>query len=114
MWRTFEDFNKKQKEAAKDAAAATQEAVKNAAGAIVRLPNTRVIDVHERCANAANGGPDCQTAAVNACRAKGFSTGQAVDVSTSDKCATTMWLAGQSPAACNMQPETVVTRALCQ
>jgi hypothetical protein len=112
----LDEYNKKQSEAAKAAAVAAQEAVKNAATAIVRLPNTRVIEARERCATAANGAPDCQAAAVAACRAKGFNTGQPADVSSSETCATTMWLSGQSrdQAPCQVRTEAIVTRAVCQ
>ena len=49
-------MGKTSKEAAKGAATATQEAMKNAvdvskdaAGVVVRLPNTRLIEMRERC-----------------------------------------------------------------
>ena len=51
------DFNARANQAAKDAAVASQEAMKKAADAakeaataVVRLPNTRVIEVREKCA----------------------------------------------------------------
>jgi len=110
--KQFDAYSKQQNDAMKSAA----EATKNAAVAIWNLPKTRVIEVHETCAKAANGAPDCQEAAVNACKAKGFSTGQPADVSSSEKCTTTMWLSGQSrdQAPCRVETETVVTRAVCQ
>jgi hypothetical protein len=117
----FDDLNKKQAESAKEAAAATQEAMKNAAEAtknaataVVRLPNTRVIEVHEACAAAANGAPDCQVAATKACRGKGFETGQPLDVRTADKCPASLWISGQAPAPGQCSVETVVLRAVCQ
>jgi hypothetical protein len=117
----FDDMNKKQNDAAKEAAAATQdamknaaEATKNAATAVVRLPNTRVIEIRENCAAAANGAPDCQAAATKACRGKGFETGQALDVRTADKCPASLWISGQGPAEGQCPVETVVLRAVCQ
>ena len=117
----FDDLNKKQAEFAKEAATATQEAMKNAAEAtknaataVVRLPNTRVIEIRENCAAAANGAPDCQAAATNACRGKGFETGQPLDVRTADKCPASLWISGQVPAAGQCPVETVVLRAVCQ
>ena len=62
------------------------EATKNAATAIVRLPNTRVIQVSEVCARAPNGGSDCAAAAANGCRAKGFNGGTPLDVRTASHC----------------------------
>src|SRR5271154_6162819 len=89
----FEDLNKKQSEAAKESAAKTQEAMKNAAqatkdaaSAMVRLPNTYVVELHDRCPMAANGAPDCQTTATTACNAKGFTTGKPADVQSSQQC----------------------------
>ena len=106
----------------KDAAAVTQGAVKgaldvskDAAGAIVRLPNTRVVEVHERCATAPNGAPDCGAAATAACRSKGFATGTPLDVRTAEKCDTTQALQqGQRPGKAECPIESVITRAMCQ
>jgi hypothetical protein len=108
------DFNKTSVDAAKDAASATQQAMKNAADAIVRLPAARVIEMHEVCALAGNGAPDCQAAAVNACRGKGFNTGQPVDIRTAEKCTTSLWVSGQNPTSNDCPVETVVLRASCQ
>ncbi len=127
------------KEAAKDAAAVTQnamhgavevtkgaaataqdaiksavEATKNAATAIVKLPETRLVDVHERCEKAPNGGPDCEAAAAAGCRAKGFAGGRPLDVRSTEKCDTTSLQGGQVPDQSECPVETVVTRAACQ
>jgi len=109
-------------DASKDAAAVTQGAVKgaldaskDAAGAIVRLPNTRVVEVHERCAPAPNGAPDCGAAATIACRSKGFATGRPLDVRTAEKCDTTQALQqGQRLGKGECPIESVITRAMCQ
>lgn len=117
----LDEMNKQQADAAKQAAVATQEAMKNAADAtkkaataVVRWPNTRVIEISEACAAAGNGAPDCETAATKACRGKGFQTGQPVDVRTADKCPASLWISGQVPAAGQCPTETVVLRAVCQ
>jgi hypothetical protein len=73
-----------------------------------------VIETHETCATAANGAPDCQKAATKACAGKGFAGGRPVDVSSSEKCAATMWLAGEPRTAGPCPTETVVIRAVCQ
>ncbi|HML07888.1 MAG TPA: hypothetical protein VK430_07140 [Xanthobacteraceae bacterium] len=114
--RKLEDFNKTQNNAAKEAMKNAAEATKDAATVIVRLPATRMIEVHERCATAPNGAPDCQETATSACRGKGFASGRPLDVSSSEKCATTMWLSGQSqtPGQCPLETETIVLRAVCQ
>jgi hypothetical protein len=104
-------------QAAKDAEAATREAMKNAAEAataVARLPNTRVIEVRERCAAAANGAPDCRAAATGICRGKGFKTGQALDIQSAQKCPASVWLSGRAPREGECALETIVTRAVCQ
>jgi hypothetical protein len=110
----LDDFNKGQRAAAKEAVKNAAEATKDAATAIVRLPGTRAIEVHQACPNAPNGAPDCQEAAVNACRGKGFNTGKPLDVSSSEKCVATMWLANQKQGECHVETEAILARALCQ
>ena len=117
----FEDLGKTSKEAAKGAATATQEAVKNAvdvskdaAGVVVRLPNTRLIEMRERCDKAPNGAPDCAAAVANGCRAKGFTGGKLLEVSSAINCPTPTALAQQKPEQVECPVETVVTRAVCQ
>jgi len=117
----FDDFNKKQTDTAKDAAAVTGDAVKNAAqaakdaaAAVVRLPNMRAVDVRERCDSAANGAPDCDPAAANACRKKGFSDGKPIDVSTSRECSATVGTQGQPTVAAGCKDVATVLRAICQ
>ena len=128
----FVDINKKSNAAAKSAAVATGEAVKSAATtttqavtsaatatkdaatAIVRLPATGVIEAHERCAVAPNGAPDCQVAATNACRAKGYAKGQQLDIRSSQVCPPKVLLSGREPEEGECRDETVVLRALCQ
>ena len=128
----FVDINKKSNDAAKNAAIATQQAVKNAAAttqqavtsaatatkdaatAIVRLPATTVLEAHERCALAPNGAPDCQAAATNACRAKGYAKGQPLDIRSSQICPPKVVLSGREPEEGECKDETVVLRAFCQ
>jgi hypothetical protein len=116
-----ENLNQKSTDAVKGAASATQdamkstaEATKGAASTLLRLPNTRLIEIRERCAPAPNGAPDCQTAAANACRGKGFSTGQPLDVVSAEKCPPAALLSTQRPGELDCPIETVVSRAVCQ
>ncbi|MGD0334114.1 MAG: hypothetical protein ABSA90_12805 [Xanthobacteraceae bacterium] len=116
-----EDLGKTSNEAAKGAATATQQAMKNAvdvskdaASAVVRLPNTRLIEMRERCDKAPNGAPDCAAAAANGCRAKGFTGGTSLDVTTAENCPAPTLLSRQEPAKGECPVETVVTRAVCQ
>jgi len=116
-----QDAMKSAVEATKGAAATAQdamknamEATKNAATAIVRLPNTRVVEVREPCARAPNGAPDCEAAAANGCRGKGFASGHPLDVRTAEHCDTTALQNGRPPRPGECPIETVVTRAVCQ
>jgi len=110
----IDDFNKKSAEAAKDAVTATQQAMKNAADAMVKSATTKVIEIHEPCAVAGNGAADCASAAVNACKGKGFSDGKPLDVRTAEKCNASLWLQAQRPANAECPVEIVVLRAACQ
>jgi hypothetical protein len=100
--------------AAADAMKGAVEVTKNAATAIVRLPNTRVVELHETCARAPNGGADCASAAANGCRTKGFSGGNPLDTRTAEKCdPKPPPQPGQMPGL-RCASETVVIRAVCQ
>jgi hypothetical protein len=112
----LDDFNKKSAEAAKDAATATQQAMKNAADAMVKSTTSKVIEIHAPCAIAGNGAADCASAAANACKGKGFSDGAPLDVRTAEKCNASLWLQGQGqrPANAECPVETMVLRAACQ
>jgi hypothetical protein len=117
----FDDLNKTSSDAAQSAATATQEAMKNAAAAtkdaaaaIARLPGTRVLEVRQRCANAANGAPDCQTAATEACRIKGFGAGKPLDIRSSESCPLSVYRSGRTPVEGECPEETVLLRAVCQ
>jgi hypothetical protein len=110
----LDDFNKKSAEAAKGAATATQQAMKNAADAVVKSATSKVIEVQEPCAIAGNGAADCASAAVSACKAKGFADGQPLDVRTAEKCNASLWLQGQRQPTSACPVETVVLRAACQ
>jgi hypothetical protein len=104
----------------RQAANATQDAMRNAAQAtrdaanvLVRLPRARVLEVHERCSLAPNGAPDCRSAASNVCRAKGFTNGNPVNVQSSENCPPAVWMSGRVPSAGECPQETVVLLAAC-
>jgi hypothetical protein len=99
---------------ATDAMKNAVEATKNAADAIARLPGTRVVDVHETCAKAANGASDCAAAAANGCRGKGYSGGSPLDVRSAEKCGPKPPQGGNHSAPVACANETVVMRAVCQ
>ena len=118
---SIDDVNRTSREAATGAVVATgdamksaAEATKGAATAIVRLPGTRVIEMHARCEPAANGAPNCPAAADAACRAKGFSTGRPLDVSTAQACPPATLRTARVPVDDECPIESVVLRAVCQ
>jgi hypothetical protein len=117
----LDDYNKKQGEAAKEASTATEQALKDAAQAtkdaataVVKLPTTRVFEMHERCQKAGNGAPDCETTANNVCRTKGFGTGKPLDVSTAQECPARVMLSGRQPVEGECPDVTMLLRAICQ
>jgi len=117
----FEDLTKHSNGPANGAATATQDALQNAAEAtkkaataLFRLPGTRVVEVRQRCDIAPNGAPDCRTAAANACRGKGFTGGNPIDVQSSENCPPSVWMSGREPAARECPEETVVLMAACR
>ena len=99
---------------ATDAMKGAVEVTKNAASAIVRLPGTRVVDIHETCAKAPNGASDCGVAAATGCRAKGFSGGTPLDVRTAQKCDAAPGQSSHVASAVACTSEAVVIRAVCQ
>jgi hypothetical protein len=117
----LDDYNKQQNQAAKETSAATEQAfkdaaqaTKDAATAVVKLPITRVFEFHDRCQVAGNGAPDCQTTATNACRTKGFDSGQPLDISTSQECPARVVLSGRPPVEGECKDVTVILRAVCR
>jgi hypothetical protein len=116
-----DDLNKQQPGgAANSPAAAAQDVLKNAAEAtkkaataIVRLPAARFIEVHQPCAVAPNGAPDCRSAAANVCRSKGFTDGHPVNVQSSQDCPPAVWMSGREPTPGECPEETVVLMAAC-
>ena len=92
----------------------TRDIAKDATGAVMGLPNARIVTVRECCAAAQNGAPDCQAAAAAACRGKGFQTGESVDTQSEHKCPAQVLLKGRAPNDAECSTEIFVTRAVCQ
>lgn len=103
-WR---ELNQRTEKAAKEAAAAQKEA----ADALKNLANTRLIEGRQVCETAPNGSPDCQAAAENICKGKGFATGKSADITTSRRCSARALLQ-RDESEC--RTETVVIKAACQ
>lgn len=107
--RKFDNFGHEAGVAAKT----TAEGAKDAADAVARIPNARVIRGHEKCRNAPNGAPDCVAVAVAMCKAKGFDSGKSVDMTTAEVCPSKVLLSGRSSGP-ECRTETFVSRVLCQ
>jgi hypothetical protein len=99
---------------AKDVAKDAVGTAKEAAGALIGLPNARIVAGRERCAAAPNGAPDCRAAADTACRAKGFTAGKGLDTQSTQSCPPRVWLSGRPPRDGDCRLETYLTRAVCQ
>jgi hypothetical protein len=95
------------------AAKTTVDSAKDAADAVGRFSNARVVAGHQKCQIAPNGAPDCIAAAYAICQAKGYNTGKSLDMTTAEVCPPQVYLAGRSSGA-DCQIETFVSRALCQ
>jgi hypothetical protein len=99
--------------AASDAAKGAGNVVTDTAGAVARLPSTRVIAERATCPVAPNGAPDCRLAAETICRSHGFASGSSVDFQTVEKCPpVALNRPDNEPQVCVI--ESYVTRALCR
>jgi hypothetical protein len=107
--KNIENFGREAGSAAKSTAAGA----KDAADAVARIPTARVVTGHAVCVKAPNGAPDCVTAAVTMCKAKGFESGKSMDMTTALVCPPKVLLSGRSSGP-ECHDETFVSRALCQ
>lgn len=95
-------------------AKSTASGAKDTIDAVARIPNARAVNGHERCTNAPNGAPDCVAAANAICKAKGFSAGKSLDMTTAENCPSRVLLSGRQGTPGECATETFVSRALCQ
>src|SRR5665647_2755318 len=107
--KKFENFGHEAGVAAKSTAAGA----KDAADAVARIPQARVIAGHEKCRIAPNGAPDCVSAANAMCKANGFDSGKSLDMTTAEVCPPKVLMSGRSSGA-ECRDETFVSRVLCQ
>ena len=61
-----------------------------------------------------NGAPDCNVAAAQLRKGKGFKTGKSLDIETAEKCSAKVYLSGRTGAPGECRTENFVTRAICQ
>lgn len=95
--KTLEDFNAK---------------TKSATDGLTKMQS--VTTGRAACPVAANGAPDCNTAAETLCKAKGFANGKSLDIETAEKCSARVYISGRTGAPGECRTENFVTRALCQ
>lgn len=113
---TFKDAGKEVEnfgDKAGDTARTTVSGARSAADAVVRIPGTRVISGHQKCAIAPNGAPDCNAAADAMCKANGLVSGTSLDMTTAEVCPPETYLAGRRTGP-GCTTDTFVSRALCQ
>lgn len=113
---TFKDAGRQVEDFSHDASVAartTASGAKDAADVVARIPNTRVVSGHEKCLTAPNGAPDCRAAADAVCKAKGFSSGKSLDMTTAEVCPPKVYMSGRTKAS-DCTSENFVSSALCQ
>ena len=96
------------------AAKSTADAAKDAADAVVKLPNAKVVRGHQNCVAAPNGAPDCIAAATALCKASGFGTGKSIDITSAEECPTQVMLGRRAAEPGECRTVNFVSRALCQ
>lgn len=108
-----EEFGREAGDAASRTVTNAKDAAKGAADAVTSISAPRFVSGHEKCRLAANGAPDCGSAADAVCRTKGFKSGSSIDMTTAEVCPPKVWLAGQNTGP-SCHTETFVSRALCR
>jgi hypothetical protein len=106
--KQVDNFNREAGMAAKTTAGAAVDA----ADAVAKLPNTRVVSGRQNCPVADNGAPDCGVAANKLCQAKGMKSGSSLEVTSARDCPTRALIEREARAQC--RDVTFVTRAMCR
>jgi hypothetical protein len=97
--QTLEDFNTRAKDAGDN---------------LSRLSNRKVVAGRAKCPVAANGAPDCKSAANKLCTEKGFKEGQSLDSDSAESCSASVLLSGKNADTRDCHVENFVIRAICQ
>lgn len=87
---------------------------RDAGDALVRLTKFPGVTGREKCPVAANGAPDCKTAADKLCQGKGFKEGKSLETDSTRNCSPLALLSGRKPDENKCRTDNFVTRALCQ
>jgi hypothetical protein len=113
---TWQGMGRQAEKLSHEATAAAQSSVekaKEAADAVGRVRNTTVVAGNEKCTVAPNGAPNCVAAATAMCKAKGFGSGQSLEMTAAEECPPKVYLSGRSSGS-ECTSYTFVSRALCQ
>jgi hypothetical protein len=93
----------------------TKNAVKGAGDALSRLTKTgAMVSGRTACPAAADGTPDCKSAADQLCKAKGYGEGKSLNTDSAEKCSAKVLIPGRKRKADDCRTDTYVTTALCQ
>jgi hypothetical protein len=95
--------------------ARTRDAVKDAGDALSRLTKTgAMVSGRAMCPAAADGTPDCKTAADQLCKTKGYGEGKSLNTDSAEKCSAKVLIPGRQRKPDDCRTDTYVTTALCQ
>lgn len=87
---------------------------KDATDSLTRLSKGKVVAGRVKCPVAANGAPDCKSAAAKLCTDKGYKDGQSLDSDSAESCPANVLLSGKKEDIGECRVENFVIRALCQ
>jgi hypothetical protein len=87
---------------------------KSATDNLSRFSGRQVVAGRVKCPVAANGAPDCKSAADKLCTDKGFKEGQSLDSDSAESCSASVLLSGKKTDTEDCRIENFVIRALCQ
>jgi hypothetical protein len=93
----------------------TKDAVKGAGDTLSRLTKTgAMVSGRTACPAAADGTPDCKSAADQLCKAKGYGEGKSLNTDSAEKCSAKVLIPGRQRKPDDCHTDTYVTTALCQ
>ncbi|MEW6641531.1 MAG: hypothetical protein AB1586_13570 [Pseudomonadota bacterium] len=87
---------------------------KDATDSLTRFSKGKVVAGRVKCPTAANGAPDCKSAAARLCTDKGYKDGQSLDSDSAESCPANVLLSGKKEDLGECRVENFVIRALCQ
>ena len=89
--------------------------MKGAGDALSRLTKTgAMVSGRSACPAAADGTPDCKSAADQLCKAKGYGEGKSLNTDSAEKCSAKVLIPGRKRKPDDCRTDNYVTSALCQ